>query len=39
MDRNASSNETAYISGKIITSQERIFEYIKETKADEWKYD
>ncbi len=35
---NASSNETAYISGKIITNQNRLFEYSQETKADETGY-
>ncbi|NJD76639.1 MAG: oligosaccharyl transferase, archaeosortase A system-associated [Candidatus Methanoperedens sp.] len=35
---NASSNETAYISGKIITNQNRQFEYIQEIKANEKGY-
>jgi len=34
----ASSNGTAFISGKIITNQERIFDYSQEAKADEKGY-
>ncbi len=34
----ASSNATVFISGKIITNQGRIFDYLKEVKADEKGY-